>query len=139
MDKIVWQPTYLHTRGYEFNILLDWEFAEKMIGITLSDDFRDRLNEYGAKVVKEKGHSWLSPYQFYEDTAFVDQFSLGENGVWLAADTTSGRSPLEVFKKPNPIKFSSHNVDHSSHGYTLKALVDMWIYYSDVFKDFQKN
>ena len=134
MKNIVWQPISIYQPGYDFGILLDRVFAEEMINSKIDGSTQHRMNELVTELVQRLGHNWGSPYHFFRDTSFVVQFSLGQNGVWLSVDNTSGRSPIEVFREPNPIKYSSHNVGSSEQAQSLLALVDMWVSYADLLK-----
>ncbi|MBI2110005.1 hypothetical protein HYT58_02430 [Candidatus Woesearchaeota archaeon] len=132
MDKIVWQPIALHQPSYEFGIILDETFAKEMVKTNLSQESQRRMNDLGTEVITRFGHNWTIPYIFHENTAFVSQFSLGVNGVWLALD--NWYDLLKIPENKDPIKYSSHNVDTSSQAYSLMALVDFWVEYAETLK-----
>jgi len=134
IKKIVWQPRAIYQPGYNLGIYLDRDFAKEMIKAEIPMEKQNITNKLGYEMLKEKGHDWHHPYFFYGDTAFVIQFSLGENGVWLAVDGLYGESPLKVYKSDN-IEYSSHNVDNLSQRNALMALVDLWVEYSDILKE----
>ncbi len=126
--KIVWQPTSLYQEGHNFGIILDREFAKEMLSAKLDEGSRRRMNDLAHQLHLSGINT--SPLLFYEDTAFVFQFSIGTGGKWLATDETLGKNPLEVFRE-RPITYSSHNLDTMADAYDLLRLVDFWVYYSD--------
>ncbi|MBT4604191.1 hypothetical protein HOC01_00990 [archaeon] len=133
MTRIVWQPTALYQPSYNFGIVLDRTFAKGMLETKLSPDATRTMNQMGTELLKGFGHNCPTPYIFHEDTAFVDQFYLAENGVWLARDDSV--SVLTNDTSVNTIKYSSHNVDNTSQAHSLMALVDMWVEYADTLKE----
>ena len=134
MGRIIWQPTSLYQPGFDFEILLDSEFSKEMIKTNLSQDAQERMNGLGTDLTTRLGQRWLTPFTFNGNTAFVSQFSLGQNGVWLAVDDYFNTSSSDDQK---PIKYTSHNVDNSSQAHVLMALVDLWVSYADTLKEFK--
>jgi hypothetical protein len=108
MNKIVWQPRAIYQPTYNFGIVVKRDFAEEMINCHISDEKRKWLNKLGEDAIKKLGHNNPNPYHFDEKNAFVRDFSLGENGVWLELDRCFGKSPLEVYDEDIP--FSSCSV-----------------------------
>ncbi|HIH10565.1 TPA: hypothetical protein HA241_00060 [Candidatus Woesearchaeota archaeon] len=135
MTGIIWQPIALYQPGFNFDIVLDDRFAEEMIKTNLSQSVQERMNGLGTDLTTRLGHSWLSPFTFYESTAFVSQFSLGQNGVWLVVDNYFKKEQLEDKKA---VRYTTHNVDNSSQAYALMALVDLWVSYADTLKSLQE-
>jgi len=133
-EKIVWQPTSIYQPTYEFGILLDRKFAREMLEVTLSEKYRNRLNEMANETLQRKGEKWVDPLRFYENTALVTNFYIGNNGTWLELE-----NPLNVkeniSQSNEPLVYTSHNVDSSREAIALMALVDQWVTYSDAFKD----
>lgn len=103
-----------------------------MLNTNLDSNNSKQMNELGKELLERRGHKWNNPYDFYSVSALIIQFNLGENGVWLAIEGTSGKSPLEIYCEPKPISYCSHNVDTPKQAQSLMALVDMWIEYSDI-------
>jgi len=106
-----------------------------MLDVNCDVDTLKRVNELGSELLKKRGHNWINPYSFYESSGLVNQFYLGEGGVWLAIDGTFENSLLEVYSESEVIRYSSHNVDNSKQAQSLMALVDMWVEYSEILED----
>jgi len=127
---LIWQLGSVYQPTYDFRVILDRDFVEKVISLHVPLEGQRRMNELGSEVIRRFGHkNTLTPYLFDKDSAFVRNFSLGENGAWLSVDNCQGKSPLEIYKSPKNIPFSSHNVNNSSQAYALMSLVDMWASY----------
>lgn len=134
MSNVLWQPESLYQPGADFKIIVDREFVREMLNTPLSKKGQSAMNDLGYALIKRRGCHWLAPYTFDSDNAFVRQFSLGENGVWLALDGCSGGNPLEHFSTPDPIKYSSHNIEGLNQAHLLMSLVDLWVEYRDTMK-----
>lgn len=133
IDKIVWQPYGLWGHSYDFGVLMDEDFAREMIRLELPEGRQTRTNELGNDELQRREINWKNPYQFHENTAFVEGFYLGMNGVWLAIESYTTREDLLKDEgKGSPIKYFSHNVDTLKQRNALLNLMDMWVHFSDV-------
>ena len=133
-NKIIWQPFVLYQPYFDFGILLSRDFCREMLETKLSREIQIKTNNLCLEVSERFGFNYPEPVTFYEDTAFISQFYLGNNGVWLAIDQSNKRSLLEYPDEKELIKYSSHNVDNSKQAYALMALVDWWAEYADIIK-----
>jgi hypothetical protein len=126
--KVLWQPTQFVKS--EFIILLDKAFAEEMMRRKISSETQRNMNKVGKMELEEAGIHWLEPYLFYEDTAFVQQVYMGQNGKWLSA------SIEEMKHAPNDqaVKYYTHNIDSSREAIALMRTFNKWIEYSHLVK-----
>jgi hypothetical protein len=136
MEKILWQPLGLYQPGYGFEILIDREFAKKSFELKIGLANQNRFNQMVGELITKIRQPHHGSYQFFEDSYLVTQFTVPGNGIWLNAENTFGRNPVEL--SPGPIRYHSHNVDCSSDACNLMALVDMWTEYFDIFKEEMK-
>ena len=133
-DNIVWQPTHLHQPHHDFEILLSRPFAKEMLETTLTPEAQRQMNDLGTEVLKRFKASCSSPYIFHENTAFVRQFTLnGSKGTWLELDGQYGQAP--DLSKPEPLKYTTKNMDSSFDTLGLLCLFEQWIYYSSTLKE----
>ncbi len=132
MKKIIWQPSEFSADSYDFVVSLDGDFARDIIQIKISDEKQKRVNELGNEELKKAGINWLNPYTLYEQSGFVSQIYLGNNGVWLA---TSHNNIESLLKKSNSrdIEYHSHNVDTPKEAHVLMLLFNKWIELSEFF------
>ena len=130
MTKIIWQPHF--GPKYDFSINLDRIFAQEMIDARIPPERQFRMNQLANEQLKRLSRDWLDPYTFHENSCFVTQFYIGNNGVWLASDGIDDLIKHREFKKP--IEYHSHNVDTPNQAYILMALFDTWVEYADVLK-----
>ncbi len=131
MEKTLWTPRF--SAKYDFAVYLNRHFAIEMIQAKIPPERQVAMNNLGNEVLQSLGNNWSNPYTFHRDSCFVTQFYLGQNGVWLAADTTLDE--LLRDKSTKPIEYHSHNVDHPQQAYILMALFDKWVEYADILKD----
>ena len=131
-DRIVWQPFGIYQERHDFGVYFDRRFIKEMMKARPDSKILKNMNDRGTELLRRIGHTWSNPYQFYQDSALVTQFDLGENGTWLVVSETYGRSPLEVYPEPKLIPYYSHNVDTPRQVESLLALVDMWTEYSEI-------
>jgi len=129
MKEIVWQP--VRQNEYEFGVLLDTNFAKKMLKTPLSLEYQNRLNKLATEELKRHNTNWSNPYSFENNSCLISQIYLGQNGVWLAA-TRSSLDKLQMDELTEPLIYNSHNVDTSKQAWDLTAMFDLWIHYSDV-------
>jgi len=133
-NNIVWQPTHLHQNHHGFEILLSRPFAREMLETTLIPETQRQMNDYGVGILKRFKYPGSSPYRFHENTAFVRQITLnGSKGTWLELDGQSGQLP--DLSKPEPLKYTTKNMDSSFDTLGLLCLFEQWIYYSSTLKD----
>lgn len=132
-NKILWQPVGLYQPGFDFSVLLDRDLASLMLEIELSPAKKDGMNRLGCETLGRLNYANHSPFEFFGNSCFVTQISLGRVGIWLAVDRTNGRNPLEIYKN-DPIIYSSHNSDTSRDANALMSLFDLWIEYSDILR-----
>jgi len=140
IEKIIWQPITLTNKGedpvgYDFGIVLDKEFAIKMLSSEIPTEKQKRLNELAI----ERVFNWykctqLTPYYFYGDTALITQFNLNlGNGEWLALDAGINRIKGNNFSTDKDfILYSSHNIDFPSSSHALMTLFELWIDHYDI-------
>lgn len=131
MERTLWTPCF--SAKYDFAVYLDRPFAREMIQAKIPTARQEAMNNLGNKVLRRLEIDRLEPYSFHKDSCFVTGVYLGQNGVWLAADTTSDE--LLKDKSTRLIEYHSHNVDNSKQAHTLLALFDQWVTYSDILKD----
>ncbi len=133
VDRIVWQPFGLWGEKQDFSALMDEDFAREMIRLKLPEGRQESMNELANKELQRMQVNWRHPYQFHEDTAFVEQIYLGQNGVWLAIESYTIRTDLlKKVGTGKPIRYLSHNVDILKQRNDLLNLMDLWVHYSDV-------
>ena len=114
--------------AYDFSVLLDYGFAQSMIAARPPLSAQQRMNELGKQALQKRGVRWPDPYTFHENSALINQFYIGGNGVWLAAS----RADIDALQtRDNPLLYSSHNVDCSKDAFALLTLVDLWAAYAD--------
>ncbi len=133
MERTIWTPRFYGE--YDFEVYLDWDFAREMIQSRISTERQTKMNKLGDVELKRLGVNWLSPYTFHEDSRFITQFYIGQNGVWLATDhqTIDGLLNQEE-ESSNVIKYTSHNVDTPKQAYVLMMLFGKWVEYVDALK-----
>ena len=124
-NQIIWQPQKIYQPGYDFDILLDSEFAKEMFNSELSQENYQKMQELPKKLM---GFQKPEPYIFHKNTCFIRQINLNaEEGKWLYLDDACGGA------KPNfdkPIKYSTHNFDYGTYSsdiVTLMGLFDLWV------------
>ena len=122
----LWQPRNM-SNPRSLEVTLDKEFASRMYNAKITRDARTRMNEIAAQMLKKSNIKWPEPFRFYENTGFVSQCSIGENGKWLAVNT-----PADIlFRNSCEIVYYSHNIDTTRDAYTLLTIVDIWAEYAD--------
>ena len=129
-EKILWQPFSLYQPGNDFGIFLDATFAKKMFDAKIGTKRQIQFEQIAKEIAKQKGYHY-PPLVFEEDSALVTQFSIGNNGTWLATERNS-LDELLKYNETKPLIYHSHNVDTPKEAYTLLALVDHWIEYSEI-------
>ena len=132
MDKTIWTP-YLHG-SCDFEVYLDRDFAREMIQSKVSNERQKRMNQLANEELKRLGTNWSTPYIFHEDSCFILEFHIGQNGVWLSTTHQTIDDLLNGKESSKPIEYDSHNVDVSSQAYVLMRLFDKCIEYADAFK-----
>ena len=130
MSSVLWQPSF--SLGYNFNVLLDRDFARAMATAAIGPAKQQKMNELGSEELQRLGTVWPDPFIFHQESALVTQFYLGQNGVWLALDDP-GSLTDELYSKP--IEYHSHNVDTTKQVFDLQYLFDVWVKYADILKE----
>ncbi len=130
LEKVIWQPEFFS--GFDFGISLDYSFAREMIISKFSPAKRDKINGLGNEELKRFKVFWKNPYLFHEDTCFLSQVYIGENGKWLSTDYRTIENLLGKEQQSEPIKFHSHNMDNYKEAYVLMKLFNQWVHYSDI-------
>ena len=132
-NQIVWQPQALYQPCYDFGILLNSEFAEKMFNSELSKEKYQRIQELPKELMDFKNPE---PYIFHNNTCFLRQINLNAgDGKLLSLDDACGGA------KPNfdkPIRYSTHNLDYKASSLdvlTLMGLFDLWVEYSELLRE----
>jgi|SRR3989344_4801627 len=132
MEKLIWTPRLYG--NCDFGIYLNRNFATEMIQSKVSAERQMRMNELANKELKRLNINWSNPYIFYENSCFISQFYIGQNGVWLSTTHQEISNVLSGRESSEPIEYNSHNVDISKQAYTLMVLFDKWIEYASVLK-----
>ncbi|PIN74180.1 hypothetical protein COV20_01025 [Candidatus Woesearchaeota archaeon CG10_big_fil_rev_8_21_14_0_10_45_16] len=143
MSNIIWQPTGLYQPTYNVGIILDGEFAQKMIEANIPRERQNRINRMGTELTRSLRQDHPFPYTFQEDSPFVTKFSIAGKGVGLSIDrvidkaieNVMGNRVEESFRESKPIVYGSHNVDNSMQAYVLMALVEMWVRSVNLLKE----
>lgn len=130
MKEIIYQPFNVFTRGYDFGIRLDNNFARKMSCARIEKEKQARMSQIAFETERMFGFDWSTPLTFYEDTALVREFNLGNNGIWLSANSGDVDKIVDWTHR-KPLVYNSHNVDRSNQACALMALFDRWIFYSE--------
>ena len=130
---ILWTPDFYGR--CDFGVNLNRDFAREMIEAKVSNEKQIMMNDVANGKLKELGKTWLNPYRFHENSCFLSQIYLGENGVWLATDRQNIESLLVESKLEKAIEYSSHNVDRPAQACTLMVLFGTWVEYADAFKE----
>ena len=132
IDKLIWQPRFY--AEYDFEVYLDRDFARTMIQAKIAPERQKITNELANEELKKLGIHWSNPYDFYEDTGFIRQFYIGQNGVWLSTNHRNIDELLEGAESHELIKYDSHNVDTSRQAYVLMRIFDKWVAYADAMR-----
>jgi hypothetical protein len=135
MEKLVWMPKLTGT--HDFTVDVDRDFAKGMIDAKIAQEGQRNMNRVANQIMEVMGLKWLDPYHFHGESALVDQFYLGQNGVWLATERYQIDSLLNGEKADQPIHYSSHNVDSPSQAYHLMRLVSLWVEYAEMLREFR--
>jgi len=135
-NRIVWQIQGLSQTSFDFHVLLNRSFAKEMLEI----DFRKgqvRMNSLGESLIKKsKYYNESSPYIFEGNSALVRQINLNSGqGIWLALEGQFGQIP--DLSRPEPLRYTPNNMDSIHDTVGLLKLFDLYIFYSNIFKDFK--
>jgi hypothetical protein len=133
MDKTIWTPRFYGS--CDFGVYLDRDFARDMIRSKIPNERQGRMNELANEELKRLGTNWSNPYTFYEDSCFISQFYIGQNGVCLSTNHQTIGDLLNGREFSKPIEYNSHNVDVPKQVYVLMLLFDKWIEYADTLKN----
>jgi hypothetical protein len=126
-DKLFWQIEDLASSlGPCFTIKLDKDLAKKLINTKVGNNLQEALTKSALDKFKI---NFRTPLNFYEDTAFIENFYLGENGVWLQVDTYQKKNLIKNKLEEN-LTYDAHNVDTTFDTYRLIGLFDLWMYYA---------
>ena len=132
MAETIWTP-YL-SEVPSLSISLDRDFAKKMIQLKIPTKRQIRMKELASEDLKKQfGINCPNPYRFYEDSGFISQFHIDQNGVWLSIDYQTRIDLLKGKESSKAIEYDSHNVDHLHQSYALMFIFGKWIEYSDTF------
>ena len=132
MEKTIWTPRLYGS--YDFSIYLDRNFAREMIQSKCSDEIQKNMNKLANSELNKLRINWSSSYMFHENSCFIDQFSIGQNGVWLSLDRSTIDDLITEKDSSKPIEYTSHNVDDPKQVYALMKLFSKWIEYADNLK-----
>ena len=78
MERTIWTPHFCSEK--DFKVYLDSGFAKEVMQSKIPNEMQKGMNELGNEELKRLGVNWLNPYEFYEDSCFVTQFNIGQNG-----------------------------------------------------------
>ncbi len=130
-NQIIWQPQNLYQPGYNFEILLNPEFARQMYESELTRENYQEMQDLPKKLL---GFEKPEPYIFRGNTCLVSQINLDAGaGRWLNLEATPDTKP----KFDKSVKYSTHNFDTacSSDVLTLMSLFDLWVEYSELIRE----
>lgn len=113
---------------FNFDFVLDVDFAKEMISTKTFPFVQDRVNELAEYYLRNFGIETDKPYEFYEDTSFVRSFRLGSNGLWLGLDGVGIPDP------ESSIRYRSQEADSLIKMHGLLSLVDYWAFCNPIFK-----
>ncbi len=134
MNNPIWQPEFSAT--YDFRILVCSDFVKSTLESKLSDEERRTINTAAERTIERLGFSQSDPIDFYKDSAFVLQFNLGENGLWMATDRPVENLVRDLYDLiTKPIPFYSHNCNGSSGAHALMQLMSVWVEYTKICLD----
>lgn len=129
-NKIIWQPGGVYQPGYDFNIILNAEFAKKTFNYSLSQKKRTQMLALPRELM---GFEHSEPYRFHEDTLFLRQVNIQPgHGKWLSLDDAFGGAAPDFSK---PVKYSTHNFDFRTSSFdviTALSLFEIWAEYSKI-------
>ena len=79
LTNLIWQPSFPSSSA-EFRVAFDRKFMLEMLNTKTTDK---KQTDFNQTTIQLLSHLKLSkrPFQFYEDTWFVNQFDLSGNGV----------------------------------------------------------
>ena len=130
-NRIVWQPTHIYQPHYDFEVILDKEFAGEMFTAIIGREMQEKMNSLAQKTLQRYKNLQPSPYHFHGNSALIRQVTIdGGRGTWLESEGYSGQPP--DFSRN--LKYTTHNMDSSSDTLCLLSLFDLWITYADVLK-----
>ena len=132
MEKTIWTPRLYGV--CDFGIYLDRDFAKEMIQSKVPAERQTIMNKLANEELKKWEINWSNPYNFHEDSCFVSQIYMGQNGVGFSTDHHTIDELLNGKESPKPIEYTSHNVDVPKQAYVLMSLFDKWIEYADAFR-----
>lgn len=132
MEKTIWTPD-LHGR-FNFDIYLDRDFATDMIRSKISNEKQTRFNALANEELEKLAIYWLNPYAFHEDSCFIKEFYLGQNGVTLFTDHHTIADLVNGKESSKPIKYHSEHAETRKQAYTLMTLFDEWVKHADALK-----
>lgn len=133
MEKAIWTPD-LYGK-YDFGIYLDRKFALEMINSIIPGERQKSMNELATEELKRLGVKWPNPYTFCNNSCFITQFYIGDNGVWLSTNHTNISDLLSGRESSELVEYHSHNVDTPYQTYILMLLFNKWIDFSDALRD----
>jgi len=84
---LIWQSSGIYQPSYDFNILVDKDFVQKMRSAQVPSEKQKRMNELCSETLKRFNYTNHSPLIFHENSGLVTQFSLGREGRWLKIDS----------------------------------------------------
>ena len=137
-EKVIWQIYDFEKNGHNFKIRLDRDFAVEMLNTKISRDLKKEIKERGHQEIVNRGYIGKPKFVFYKNTAFVLQFSLGNNGRRLYIPQRNKRNPLEVYPEGD-IKYSSRGMGSASNSYSIFRLIDLWVQNKDMIKEQTNN
>ena len=131
--KIIWMPEFYD--NCDFGIYLNRNFAKEMIKSKIPTERQTIMNKLATQELKRRKVNWINPYSFHEDTAFIHQIYIGQNGVWLSTNHQDISELISETKSSKQIKYESHNVDFPEQNYILMSLFNQWVEYSDAIRN----
>lgn len=129
VEPLIWQPRGVYQPSYDFGILVDAEFARRMIVSSVGLERGRGMKEMALETIGRFGFSCANPLEFYKESALATQFSIGTGGTWLAIFQEDKAALLDGNLEGH-VRYDSHNVDAPKKAYALMALVDLWAEYA---------
>lgn len=132
MDKTLWTPSFYGR--YDFGIYLDRDFALEMIQAKIPAERQTGMNKVAKGLLNVLGIDWSNPYTFHQDSGFISNCHIGQNGVWLSTNHQTIEDLLSGKESSKPIEYHSHNVDAPRQAHVLMVLFGKWVDYADALR-----
>lgn len=131
-DKIIWQPLNIYGTSCDFGILLDYDFAQKMLNSKTTEQTQKRLCEIMRELIPEVKKERGARVDFENDSCLATGFYLNPgNGLWLTTNRSEVDSLTRRQNDKKTIQYYSHNVDVTIDQNTLLKMFDVYATYAE--------